>query len=148
MNIGMYVDSLANEDEVGLSVETIEIGFNNNSIDDATIFYDSVGFSPFVFPCGAFNSTELWNFSGKLVTFSLDCVRSSLKIINKIDIYYCYGWENKINTLNLIDLCSKNITVFTKTNKDMYELYRLTGLNAIGSLENSSLLKLLGSKNE
>lgn len=145
MNIGMYVDSLANEDEVGLSVETIEIGFNNNSIDDATIFYDSVGFSPFVFPCGAFNSTELWNFSGKLVTFSLDCVRNSLKIVNEIDLYYCYGYENKVNTLNLIDICAKNLKVLTKNNNNMRELYRLTGLNAIGSLENSSLLKIIGN---
>jgi hypothetical protein len=148
MNIGIYVNSLSNEDQVGLSIESIELGFNNNTIDDATIFYDSVGFSPFIFPCGAFNSTELWNFSGKLITFSLDCVRSSLKIVNKIDIYYCYGWENRINPLNLIDVCSNNIKIFTKTNKDTYELYRLTGLNSMGSLETSSLLKLIGSKNE
>jgi hypothetical protein len=148
MNIGMYVNSLSNEDQIGLSIESIEIGFNNKSIDDATIFYDSVGFSPFIFPCGVFNSTELWNFSGKLITFSLDCIRSSLKIVNKIDIYYGYGWENKINPLNLIDVCSNNIKIFTKTNKDTYELYRLTGLNSMGSLETSSLLKLIGSKNE
>lgn len=148
MNIGMYVNSLSNEDQIQLSIETIEIGFNNQAIDDATIFYDSVGFSPFIFPCGAFNSTELWNFSGKLITFSLDCVRSSLKIVNNIDLYYCYGWENKINPLNLIDACSNNLKIFTKTNNDTRELYRLTGLNAVGSLENSSLLKIIGTTNE
>lgn len=148
MNIGMYVNSLSNEDQINLSIDTIEMGFNNKSIDDATIFYDSVGFSPFMFPCGTFNSTELWNFSGKLVTFSLDCVRSSLKIVNSIDLYYCYGWEQKVSTLNLIDVCSNDIKIFTKTNKDTHELYRLTGLNTIGSLENSSLLKLVGNKDE
>lgn len=148
MNIGMYVNSLSNENQVGLSIEAIELGFNNNTIDDATIFYDSIGFSPFIFPCGAFNSTELWNFSGKLVTFSLDCVRSSLKIVNNIDLYYCYGWENKVSTLNLIDVCSNNIKLFTKTNNDMRELYRLTGIQPMESLENSSLLKIIGKTNE
>lgn len=148
MNIGMYVSSLSNEEQINLSIDTIEMGFNNKSVDDATIFYDSAGFSPFIFPCGAFNSTELWNFSGKLITFSLDCVRSSLRIVNNIELYYCYGWEQAVSPLNLIDVCSNNIKIFTKTNKDTYELYRLTGLNAIDSLENSSLLKLMGSKNE
>jgi hypothetical protein len=145
MNIGVYVESITDEDIIGYAIESIEIGFNTNQIDDATIFYDSVGFTPFFFPCGLFNSTELWNFSGTLVTFSLNSLKSALSIVNNIDIYYCYGWEDKTNVLSLLDTLSKHpdIKLISKNDEFAKNLFRITGKKS-KSIDNNSLLKILG----
>lgn len=145
MNIGVYVESITDEDIVGYAIESIEIGFNTNQIDDATIFYDSVGFTPFFFPCGLFNSTELWNFSGTLITFSLNSLKSALSIVNNIDIYYCYGWEEKTNVLSLLDTLSKhpNVKLISKNGEFAKNLFRITGKKS-KSIDTHSLLKILG----
>lgn len=145
MNIGVYVESITDEDIIGYAIESIEIGFNTNQIDDATIFYDSVGFTPFFFPCGLFNSTELWNFSGTLVTFSLNSLKSALSIVNNIDIYYCYGWEDKTNVLSLLDTLSKNpnVKLISKNGEFSKNLFRITGKKS-KSIDTNSLLKILG----
>lgn len=145
MNIGVYVESITDEDIVGYAIESIEIGFNTNQIDDATIFYDSVGFTPFFFPCGLFNSTELWNFSGTLITFSLNSLKSALSIVNNIDIYYCYGWEEKTNVLSLLDTLSKhpNVKLISKNGEFAKNLFRITGKKS-KSIDTNSLLKILG----
>lgn len=145
MNIGVYVESITDEDIVGYAIESIEIGFNTNQIDDATIFYDSVGFTPFFFPCGLFNSTELWNFSGTLITFSLNSLKSALSIVNNIEIYYCYGWEEKTNVLSLLDTLSKhpNVKLISKNGEFAKNLFRITGKKS-KSIDTNSLLKILG----
>lgn len=139
MNLGFYVKSLTDEHALKLSIECIENG-KETIIDDASIFYDAVGFSPLFFPCGLFNSTDLWNFSGKLIVFSISCLRSSENIVNNIDMYYCYGWAKE----SVLDLLKVDAKIITKTKEDDEELYRLTGKKSFGCLEENSLLQLVG----
>jgi hypothetical protein len=144
MNIGLYIDSLGDEKAIKLFIDTIEQGFLSNKLDDASIFYDSVSFTPFNFPCGLFNSTELWNFSGKLLVFSLESLRNAVKIVNNIEIYYVFGFEESINILAMLDLVSSNeISVITKNNLGMLNFYRISGKKVNGSLEDKSLMSLL-----
>lgn len=145
MNLGFYSKSLTNEEEIKFSIENIEKAFNDNAIDDASIFFDSNGFSPFFFPCGLFNATELWSFSGKLVVFDLDSLRSAIKVVNDIDIYYIFGWE-KVSPINmLVTLSNNNVKAIGKTEKDSQEFYRLTGTNTIGTVEDNNILNILGA---
>ena len=144
MNIGLYIDSLGDEKAIKIFIDTIEQGFLSNKLDDASIFYDSVSFTPFNFPCGLFNSTELWNFSGKLLVFSLESLRNAVKIVNNIEIYYVFGFEESINILAMLDLVSSNeISVITKNNLGMLNFYRISGKKVNGSLEDKSLMSLL-----
>lgn len=144
MNIGLYIDSLGDEKAIKLFIDTIEQGFLSNQLDDASIFYDSVSFTPFNFPCGLFNSTELWNFSGKLLVFSLESLLNAVKIVNNIEIYYVFGFEESINILAMLDLISSNdISIITKDNLGMLNFYRISGKKVNGSLEDKSLMSLL-----
>lgn len=143
MNIGVYVRSITNEEEVKCAIDSITHGFDTNILDDASIFYDSVGFTPFFFPCGLFNSTEIWSFKGKLVVFSIDCLQLASKIVNNIDIYYCFGFDkDRPNVLNLID-ATKNAKIITKTKDNEREIYRLTGRKSSGSLDVNNLVDIL-----
>lgn len=144
MNIGIYVNSLSDEKQLKLGIETIENGISENIIDDASVFYDAISFSPLFFPCGVFNSTDLWNFSGKLITFSLDCLDTVTKVVNKIDVYYCYGYEKQCNLLKMLDLLNGDIKVICNSEEDQKKFYRLTGVQSLGSLENDKLLNMIG----
>ena len=70
MNLGIYVKTLSNENEMSFISNIINAAVDNNNIKDCSIFYDGVGFIPFDIPCGMFNSTDLWNFNGKLLVFN------------------------------------------------------------------------------
>lgn len=144
MNIGIYLKSLSDDEIVKIAIESIEKGMDDKRINDASIFYDSIGFSPYFFPCGVFNSTDLWNFSGKLVAFSLDCLNVIKNTVNNFDVYYCYGFEKDNNVLRLLDLVKDDTKIITKDEQSSKTYYRLTGKNSIGSLDNEDLLQIIG----
>jgi hypothetical protein len=125
MNFGIYVKNLSDENEMSFVSKLVNFAINNNQIADCSIFYDGVGFMPFDIPCGMFNSTDLWNFHGKLLILNIDCVKSALNIVNNIDIFYHYGWNDGINVFNLMQICN-NVNIICKTEKDKNNLLRLT----------------------
>jgi len=143
MNLGIYVKSMTEEKTLKMCIEQIEKGVEENKIDDASIFYDAIGFSPLHFPCGVFNSTDIWNFSGKIVTFSIDCLITLNNIVNNFDVYYCFGFEKNENVLTLIS-ASSNAKIIAKTKEDYDEYYRLTGNTPTGSLDSKTLLNIIG----
>lgn len=144
MNLAIYVKSLKDEDILKLCIEEIENAMDKNIIDDASIFYDAIGFCPLFFPCGVFNSTDIWNFSGKITTFSLECLTNLKNIVNNFDTYYCFGWEKTDNVLKLISMTS-GMKVIAKTKEDASEYYRLTGNKPVGCLDGDiSLIDIIG----
>lgn len=136
MNLGIYIQSLANYGILKEAHECISKGLNNKILSDASIFYDNISFQPFNFNCGLFNSTELWNFSGKLITTSLSPCIKAIKIVNNIDVFYYYGLDGKIAPLSLIFLHKEGIKFIARSENDAQDLYRKTGINPIGTTEN------------
>jgi len=106
MNLGIYIPTLADQDQLKDISECINTNIGK-SLTDASIFFDNIGYNPFNINCGLFNSTDLWNFKGTLITTSLATTLSSIKIVNNIDIYYYYGLEKHINPLSLLYLKDK-----------------------------------------
>lgn len=127
MNIGIYVNSLSDTNLEYVS-NFINESIVSNYASDASIFFDDVGYNPHQVQCGIFNSADIWNFHGVLITTSLDTLSSAKNIVNNIDLYYYYGYEDssKINLLNLIDK-TKNVKVICNTESDSLEFYRKTG---------------------
>src|SRR6056300_511141 len=142
MNLGIYVKSMKDEEILKLCTNEIEEAIDNNLVDDASIFYDAIGFCPIHFPCGVFNSTDIWNFSGKIVTFSLECLVNLKNIVNNFDVYYCFGFENTDNVLKLIANAS-NVRTITKSEEDTKEFYRLTGNKPIGCLKDNKIISII-----
>lgn len=128
MNLGIYIPSLSNHQELQSISNAMNNAISNKIVNDASLFYDSVSYNPFQFKCGLFNSTDLWNFNGKLITTALSTTLSALKIINNIDLYYYYGFEERISPLSLLYLLNNSGIKFISNNETTSnDLYRKTG---------------------
>lgn len=137
MNLGIYLSSLSQQNQLQQISETINNGIATKKLSDASIFYDNVAYNPYNIKCGIFNSTDLWNFSGTLITTSLSTTMSAMKIVNNIDMYYYYGLEDKISPLSLINILNKGrVRLIAKTDNDNQDLYRKTRTKALYVCEN------------
>lgn len=147
MNLGIYIQNLNDKQQLEIANNLIKFSISNGIADDGCIFYDNVGPVDGSIQCAMFNSTDIWNFNGQLVVFSLDCARYALKIINKFNIYYLYGLE-PVNILNLLDLLNKDIRVVCASKDLKKEYYRTTGTFPIGtSNQSKNIIKfILGEK--
>ena len=130
MNLGIYVHSLGDDETTSWALKTIDYGLQNKIINDASIFYDNIGFTPYYYPCGLFNSTDLWNFYGTLIVMNKDCLFTACKIINNINIVYYHGWEKDVSVFDLIYATSKSPLTITNNENNQKELYRLTGIES------------------
>lgn len=126
MNIGIYIQNLSDQEKLKEASEAMNHVVDNRIFDDASIFYDNIGYNPFSIKCGLFNSTDLWNFNGLLISTCLNTSMSAMKIVNSIDIYYYYGFENKVNPLSLIYLLNNKIKFISRSQSDSEDLYRKT----------------------
>jgi len=137
MNLGIYLSSLSQQNQLQQISEAINNGIAAKKLNDASIFYDNIAYNPHDIKCGIFNSTDLWNFSGTLITTSLSTTISAIKIVNSIDIYYYYGFEDKISPLPLINIINKGgVKFIAKTNNDNQDLYRKTRTGALYICDN------------
>jgi hypothetical protein len=143
MNLGIYIKTLGNENELSWASKTIIDGFNKKILTDASIFYDDVGFVSLEIPCGMFHSTDLWNFNGSLITLNLNSARTALNIVNNIKLFYYYGWKEESNLFSLLYLSSCNVPFIAKNNKSAKEIYRLTGKTPIYTGESCDLLDIM-----
>lgn len=151
MNIGIYLDSLEDFEQLSSIADFVNNSIKNKEIDDASIFYNTIAYVPFDIKCGTFNSTDLWNFDGQLLVSSLNCLLSVNNIVNNIDIYYYFGWEDKVDVLELVKIFDKDNIKTIATNQGSYdEYYRITGKKPVGICEkyNNILDIIKGFHNE
>lgn len=145
MNLGIYVPSLSDHGFLQEADTCISEGLKSKVLSDASIFYDNVAYQPFNFSCGIFNSTELWNFSGTLLTTSLSTCITASKIVNKIKILYYYGLEQYVQPLPLIFLQKGNVGFIARSEDAASDLYRKTGQKPLHTIHNlKDLITKLG----
>ena len=132
MNLGVYIDILGDNEEFRSAVKTINDGVKSGDLSDASIFYDSASNIPVKAECGLFNSTDLWNFTGTLVTTGLDPTQNALDMVNKFDVVYYYGWQTtQTNTIALLDIATNpKVKAICRNEQDSKTFKRLTGLEA------------------
>lgn len=135
MNLGIYISSLSDKEQLNHISSLVSANLNNKMLYDISIFYDDIDFNPNNTQCGMFNSTDLWSFNGNLIVTSLDAMITALKVINNINIFYYYGWDQEKNVLRLITNL-KNVKIICRSDEQSREVYRLTGQKAIGISEN------------
>jgi hypothetical protein len=132
INLGIYIDTLANTEQLELVANCLNGAVENNSIKDASLFYDDIGHNPFNIKCGIFNSTDLWNFSGELITTSINNTQNAVNIVNNISLYYYHGFEEKINVIELLYVLQNKIEIICNSEEGYKEIYRLTGKKPLG----------------
>ena len=132
MNLGIYIPSIGDKALLNQCTQEINRGKSNNLISDASIFYNNAGPINTPVECGLFNATDLWYFSGKLLVLSTECAIKTLNIVNNIELYYGYGWNDR-NVLSLLKILeNKNIKVLSKSKELDDDLYRVSGMRSIG----------------
>ena len=137
MNLGIYVDTIVDNELLGPISLMINDGLQSKTISDASVFYDGIGHNPYPVVYGMFNSTDLWNFDGNLITMSRSTSSKSLNIVNNFSMFYYYGWEKTKNIIDLLKIANdKRVNIICKNEEDKKELYRLTGKECVGISDN------------
>lgn len=136
MNIGIYVSDFSHQDQMNGIASTFNLAIENRSITDASLFYDGVCHNPVRLNFGLFNSTDLWNFNGSLIVTNLNSLANSINIVNKIDIYYYYGWEENLKALDILFAISRGAKIICRNNKDAGYIERITGRKPVGISKN------------
>lgn len=145
MNIGIYVDSTGNQKLMQNISTVVNKTVLRNDIKDVSVFYDDVGYNPFDIQCGLFNATDLWHFSGTLITTSIETTKNALNIVNDIDIIYLYDRLEKVNIFTLILMAQNDrLKILCTDNETARELYRLTNVKPFGISELDNALNLIG----
>lgn len=125
MNIGYYTRSLGLT-EVNVKVfEFLNKVVENNEVDSSSIFYDDIDFSPMPMKSGAFNSTDVWYFTGFLLVSGLNQVDSIKKVVNKFECCYVYDGDRQ-NLLRLISVF-KNMNCIVTNKEDFDYINRVCG---------------------
>lgn len=138
INLGIYMKDLSQKDCMAAISQEIDNARKSGELKDASIFFDDIGPVNIRVNAGFFNSTDIWNFTGDLVVFSLECLEKSLNYVNNFRLFYCYGVE-PYNTLNMIRTLQKNnIPTIAAHEHAANQFKRLTNTSPIGVSDNLS----------
>lgn len=132
MNFGIYLENLNSNVQFDIAFRLTSYAIKNNKFNDISIFYENIGPIPNQLECGMFNSTDIWNFEGKLLIFSLESAKKCFNIVNNFEMYYYAGLES-INIIGLLEYMHRGMKVMAMTKKHKKEIYRLTGTFPIGT---------------
>ena len=142
MNIGIYLRQASAADSAGEKLQSLIEQLNNKlsdgSVEDASIFYDSIGPISTVPNFGIFNSTDIWAFTGNLKT-TMTCK----SIVNKFKHYYYYNPLQEKDALQVIQAAGGDVKIICASNEDAKELVRITGVEPEAVVENFDIDKLI-----
>ena len=106
--LGLYVETVGKDIELYSQIAEVN-GY------DISLFYDEIGFNPIQCDFGFFNSSNIWNFTGTLVTTSVETTKKAMNIVNKFVPRFLYTGKKE------------NVEVFVKNEEHKKEIQRITG---------------------
>jgi len=143
-NVGFFIPAI-NDSEVNQEIFTcLNEALTSESISEGVVFYNDVDRNPVDTTFGMFNSTDIWHFTGILISTTFDTCEISRAAVNKFRLYHLFNPEEK-NLVGLLHI-SQDTKFITKSPEESRELYRLTGLKP--ALEVDSICDLLGRLGE
>ncbi len=125
MNLGFYVKSCNAEGVNGRIFSCLNEGMKKGNLSDASVFFDNIDHNTMTTDFGMFNSTEMWHFTGNLVTTSLETTINAIRAVNKFKHLYLYNPDD-IDVLRIIQLSNK-VDIITENEHDQKYVYRITG---------------------
>jgi len=126
MNLGFYVKTMSPEGVNEKIYSALNNAVDNNEVDDASVFYDNIDYNPTETRFGMFNSTDIWYFTGNLITTSLETTHHALQAVNKFELSYLYNMD-EADVMPLIGV-SKDVNVITDSSDAQKYFYRVTGV--------------------
>ena len=147
MNIGIYLRQASAADSAGEKlqslIEQLNSKLSDGSVEDASIFYDSIGHISTVPNFGIFNSTDIWAFTGNLITTCSQTTMTCKSIVNKFKHYYYYNPLQEKDALQVIQAAGGDVKIICASNEDAKELVRITGVEPEAVVENFDIDKLI-----
>jgi hypothetical protein len=125
MNLAFYIEELNNSEFNQKVYSCLNSLIDENKIRDASLFVDNINFMDKQVQFGIFNSTELWNYTGILVTTRAYQAFYVNKIVNKFKQIF-YAGHKEENLLSYIDIVL-NVPSFVINEIEQKEALRVTG---------------------
>jgi hypothetical protein len=127
MNIAFYINELNLQEENLKIYECLNKAVDSKLFTDVCLFVNNINFMDKPTKFGIFNSTEIWNYTGALVTVDMVNTAFTSRVVNRFKNYYCY-FKGKEHAFQVIS-AANNKPVFVTSEEDQKELYRITGKN-------------------
>jgi hypothetical protein len=143
-NVGFFIPKIDGSDLNVEIFENLNEALTSKEIAEAVVFYNDVEHNPVTPKFGMFNSTDIWFFTGTLISTSLDTCELSRSAVNKFKLYHLYnaGEKNLVGALHI----SQHVEFITTSPEDSKELYRITGKKPV--LEVSGIKNLISRLGE
>lgn len=125
MSIAFYVQELNNSDINKKIYNCLNDAVEHRKVNDASLFINNVNFTDNKIKFGIFNSTELWNYTGLLITTNLANAMFVKRVVNKFKHIYYAGNKEK-NLMGFISIINTTLA-FVSTEEQQKEVKRLTG---------------------
>lgn len=140
MNLAFYIQELNGSEENEKIYSCLADAVKANKIKDASIFVNNINHTPSPIGCGVFNSTELWNYTGILITDTISNAVFASKVVNKFKHVFMATNKEK-NLMNLIAVVNF-VPSFVCNEEQQKEIHRITGkLLPVVELEASKILE-------
>ncbi len=126
MNLAFYVNttnSSANNLRIYKSLNKVA---EENKVDDAILFFNNVDFMSIDPKFGLFDGQNIWNFQGNLVCTDSETLAKAKSAVNKFKIGFLYDKSQPKQLYNFL-FSVANVKIFTLTQEDRDDYYRITG---------------------
>jgi len=144
MNLGVYVIQNAENEATKSISENLNEGIKEGLLSDASLFYDTVGPNSLTYNFGSFNSTDIWNFTGDLITTDIQTTIKAIRTVNKFKLLFYFGWEKAKDVMGLINIVNTpNVRVICTDETASKELTRLTTKKPLGIVNNFNIQDII-----
>jgi hypothetical protein len=125
MSLAFYIQELNNNELNTKIYECLNDAVLHNKVRDASLFVNNVNFMDKPNQFGIFNSTELWNYTGILVTTTINNAFFVKSVVNKFKHIFYVAQKEK-NLMGLIEIVNTT-PCFVTDEAQQKEVKRLTG---------------------
>lgn len=132
MRLGFYVDTNGGTPQNSEIYNFLNKEVENQNLKDAAVFFNTSNFNPVTPKFGMFDATELWHFTGNLITTSVVNTVKARNVINRFKMAYLFKSEDKSEqTIFELARIATEMKVLVTNELDEREFYRLTGTKPV-----------------
>tara|TARA_B100001094_G_scaffold319436_1_gene364255 strand:- start:1298 stop:1756 length:459 start_codon:yes stop_codon:yes gene_type:complete len=124
MNLGFYVNKSNLEGKNSMIFGLLNDAVESKKVMDATVFYNDIDFNPMQTNFGMFNATELWAFTGTLVSDNIRNTVHAMNVINKFKLLHLFDRTDK-DLMSLLSIADR-VEFLVDSEEDQKEFYRVT----------------------
>lgn len=132
MRLGFYVETNGGTPQNTEIYNFLNTLVDNKEVDDAAVFFNTINFNPVQPKFGMFDATELWSFTGNLITTSIMNTVKARNVVNKFKMAYLFNAQDKgEQTIFELARIANQMKVLVTNELDEKQFFRLTGVKPV-----------------